>query len=119
MHLFAKRPIALEKQPRLFNYIFQVHFESLVTYHIVVPVVYWALLSSNFLSSSHDSQDYFRAISVHGLDFVLIYIDFALNKIPIFAKHVIFVIGIMLLYVFYTWILHAIPIPPDATFPTE
>jgi len=90
-------------------YSIWILYEMLVTYHIIVPVVYWFALASpqpNVVST-------WVNVSVHGMDLTLMAFEFFLNQIPVVRTHVIPMLIVAILYCAYTWVVHAIPYGPD------
>lgn len=80
---------------------------TLTVFHIVVPIVYWALLSSSFLASNPDPTQWWTDVSLHGIEFALIYVDMIFNKLQVFVTSPIIVAALILSYMFLTWIVHA------------
>ncbi|KAL1916914.1 uncharacterized protein VTP21DRAFT_5111 [Calcarisporiella thermophila] len=86
-------------------------YELFATFHLLVPIVFWAILFPAAFEEARDakiSPGYtWSTISVHALDLILLIPEVVLNRIPIAVAHMIFVVIILLLYMFETWIVHA------------
>ena len=50
--VFYGRPILLEKSPKFLNCLYWLLYELMVTYHIIVPAIYWVLLSAGMHAPS-------------------------------------------------------------------
>lgn len=107
MFVYTGKADSMKMSPLLLG-LFWLQYETLVSFHIVVPIVFWGLLSSGIVKSNFNL---WLNASQHGLDFVFMATDMILNKIPVAAGHSIFYLGIIILYMFYCWMIHAISIP--------
>jgi len=108
IHVFYRRPLGLQRQPKFLTVIFFIQYSTLAAYHIVVPIVYWALLSGAFIASNPNNDQWFQTVSVHAIEFLLIYLDMIFNKLPSFVVNVIWVLSFGILYVLYTFVIHSI-----------
>jgi hypothetical protein len=73
-----------------------------------VPLVYWTLLGKNYSFATDSALGGWLNISVHGLDLVIIFIDFVFNRVIYVWGHLIIAIVLVLLYVLWSWIGAAI-----------
>ncbi|KAI3631291.1 hypothetical protein MIR68_010781 [Amoeboaphelidium protococcarum] len=75
------------------------------TYHLVVPIVYWALLSKAFNWSTSTDEERWLSVSVHGFDFLLVFLDFMLcNSIVYYWGQVVFMVFFLILYLIYSFL---------------
>jgi len=107
IYVYTGKADSMKMSPILLG-LFWLQYETLVSYHVVVPIVFWGLLSSGLVLTRFNV---WLNVSVHGLDFVFMAVEMILNKVPVAAGHIIFFLAILILYMFYCWMIHAIPIP--------
>ncbi|KAL3899145.1 MAG: hypothetical protein SGCHY_002261 [Lobulomycetales sp.] len=74
----------LDSQWRVFKWLHWNLYLIQITYQPVIVVVYWLLLSAG-VGDDNQLQWYFN-VSKHGLMFLLIWIDWSLNRIPVYAS---------------------------------
>ncbi|KAI9201900.1 uncharacterized protein BJ171DRAFT_516858 [Polychytrium aggregatum] len=79
-------------------------------YHWIVPVVFWAFLAPYVLKSSLASGPLttFVTIVPHSFDWVFMFIEFLLNRIPIFYSQWYIPILFGVLFVVYVFYQHAV-----------
>ncbi|KAJ3014286.1 hypothetical protein HKX48_005238 [Thoreauomyces humboldtii] len=77
------------------------------TFHWIVPIVFWSLLSSNLFAHGN-VLDYWTNINVHAVDLVLILIELVLNRIPLFYSQWPSVIVTGLLFLVYAFFQHGV-----------
>ncbi|KAF8935595.1 hypothetical protein EDD21DRAFT_331470 [Dissophora ornata] len=78
-------------------------YSTVVTYHIVVPIVYWTMLSTGAYMSTFAS---WRNASVHAVDGFCAVFELVFNRHELQPIHSIVVAGIMVMYMFLTFIIH-------------
>ena len=83
-------------------------YTSLFSIHMLVPLVYWTLLGTNWLWSEHTELTRWLNISRHGLDLFVIVVEFFLNRIVYVWGHLVVTCLLVLIYVFWSWIGFAI-----------
>jgi len=76
-----------------------INYQIQLTAHVIVPIIYWIFLSDE-LDNQGTPAAYWSSISKHGGDFVMIFIDFILNQIPVLPSHSIFMLALVWLYIF-------------------
>jgi hypothetical protein len=125
--------IVIGKIPWIFRYLLWIQYHLLVTYHLVIVIVYWVLLSRPFLSNPPPSAGIYTNVSMHGLDVVFMWIEMVSNRhdfvlgnliygtlrLQSSITHCLTAICILILYMFYTWIIWLIPFPVNASYPNE
>lgn len=69
------------------------------TYHMLVPIVYWGLLSGSWSWYQSSVFDRWLNLSVHGFDAVVILFEFLFcNSIVYYWGHVVIMIVVIMLY---------------------
>ncbi|KAI1318385.1 hypothetical protein EDD11_006723 [Mortierella claussenii] len=82
-------------------------YSTVVTYSVVVPIVFWCLLASGM--GSWTALDYYQNISEHALDGVFGAIgELILSRHFLEPLHSLFVALVMVFYMLWTFITHAI-----------
>ncbi|CAG8510828.1 1391_t:CDS:2 [Ambispora leptoticha] len=107
----CNEPKSLSTQPRLLTIAFWILYHTIIVYHILIPIVYWAILVPSHTEESPLLA--FHEISMHGVNFFMMIVEVALNRIPLVASHLIFVLTILILYIFETWMNNAINSEPS------
>ncbi|KAJ3161929.1 hypothetical protein HDU88_007161 [Geranomyces variabilis] len=77
------------------------------TYHWIVPIVFWALLSGDLVKNGK-AYDWFVNTQVHAMDCVFIIIELVLNRIPLFYSQWPSVILTALSFLGYAFFQHAV-----------
>ncbi|KAJ3156641.1 hypothetical protein HDU86_003865 [Geranomyces michiganensis] len=77
------------------------------TYHWIVPIVFWALLSDNLVKTG-TAYDWFTNTQVHAMDCVFIIIELIFNRIPLFYSQWPAVIIAALSFLGYAFFQHAV-----------
>ncbi|KAI8597190.1 hypothetical protein EDD21DRAFT_386081 [Dissophora ornata] len=81
-------------------------YSTVVTYSVVVPIVFWTLLASGI--GSWTPLEYYQNISEHALDGVFgALVELTLNRHFLQPIHSVFVAFVMILYMLLTFIVHA------------
>ncbi|KAG0257888.1 hypothetical protein BG011_003702 [Mortierella polycephala] len=80
-------------------------YTTVVTYHIVVPLVYWTML--NVSGSSADTVEVWQNVSVHALDGVFAVFELIFNRHFLQPIHSFVVAGVMVLYMLLTFLAYA------------
>lgn len=95
----------LRTQNKWWTLIYQSLQQSLASYCLLVPIVFWALLSGPLIHDYHAyfSETWWENVSVHALDFVFMFVDLMLSRTRLFWPFISFVLGYLLLYVFLAW----------------
>ena len=95
-----------DKVPQVVGWINSVLYQCSYCYHLIVPIVYWALLATDFATYRPFTQAV--SVLVHGFDFFIMTIEFILNRQqPTFFTVALYVV-ISVLYMFWTWIYYSI-----------
>ena len=82
-------------------------YTSSFTIHVIVPLVYWLLLSSTWKWDEKDDKERWTNITVHGLDLFVILVEFFMNRVVYVWGHLAVTTTIFLLYIPYSWIFAA------------
>ncbi|KAF9190263.1 hypothetical protein BGZ51_008794 [Haplosporangium sp. Z 767] len=80
-------------------------YTTVVTYHIVVPLVYWTML--NVGGSDATPIVIWQNVSVHALDGVFVIFELIFNRHFLQPVHSFVVTGVMILYMFLTFLAYA------------
>ncbi|KAI8393890.1 uncharacterized protein BYT42DRAFT_609654 [Radiomyces spectabilis] len=105
----SHRPLSFHQQPAILNYLYIYLYHTLVTFNIVTPVVYWALLSNDFLTATHtDPMDWWMTISLHALTFFMMLVDVVFNRMVLQIRIVLLIFANTLIYMCLTFIVHTI-----------
>eukprot|EP00124_Ichthyophonus_hoferi_P001264 Ihof_evm1s62 gene=Ihof_evmTU1s62 len=91
-------PDSVVRMPQWLHTLLWVVYEIIFCYKIIVPLFYWAFLSAGAPPWSESFNAWIN-ISVHGLDFVVMIIEFAINRHVFVFGHAYFLIGMTLVYV--------------------
>ncbi len=83
---------------------FWVLYESVVTFHLVVPVVFWALLAGDLMKSDSPLR-WWASVSQHALDLVFVYAEVWMNTATMSSRwtHLALLLLVLVCYVFWTW----------------
>ncbi|KAG0051470.1 hypothetical protein BGZ83_003755 [Gryganskiella cystojenkinii] len=80
-------------------------YSTVAIYSIVVPIVFWTLLTAGM--KYWTPLDWYQNLSVHALDGLFgAIVELTLNRHVLEPIHSIFVAGVMVLYMFLTFIVH-------------
>ncbi|KAJ3109368.1 hypothetical protein HDU96_007233 [Phlyctochytrium bullatum] len=74
-------------------------------FHYIIPVVYWALLTSELMKNP-TFYNYFINLNVHALTGVFMAIEIVLSRVPLFYSQWILPIGGAILFVCYSQLAH-------------
>ncbi|KAF9385992.1 hypothetical protein CPC16_007771 [Podila verticillata] len=85
------------------GYLHWLLYSTVICFHIVVPIVFWTLLSDGPIPTALGR---WRNYSVHLLDGVLAISELVLNRHFLQPIHSLFVAGVMLFYMFLTFVVH-------------
>ncbi|KAI9593191.1 hypothetical protein BDF19DRAFT_387656 [Syncephalis fuscata] len=81
-------------------------YSTVAVFHMVVPVIYWAVLYKP--KSDDTSMSTYLNVSKHAIDFVLLAFEFILGRMIVPLAALPWIILTMLLYMFWSWVAHAI-----------
>ncbi|KAG0326990.1 hypothetical protein BG000_001170, partial [Podila horticola] len=85
------------------GYLHWLLYSTVITFHIVVPIVFWTLLSTGTPTTALGR---WHNYSVHLLDGVLAISELVFNRHFLQPIHSLFVAGVMLFYMFLTFVVH-------------
>lgn len=95
-YLMDSNASSLHKLPARSQDIFcSVMYTTSYCFHVIVPVVYWALLAT---SQAQPLKQWLN-FSQHGLDFVVIFIEFFLNRIIFSWGHLLIAYVVLIIYI--------------------
>ncbi|KAI8053242.1 hypothetical protein BDF22DRAFT_683416 [Syncephalis plumigaleata] len=83
-----------------------VLYSTVAVFHMLVPAVYWAVLYNP--KASNTAMSIYLNVSKHGIDFVLLGIEFVLGRMIVPLAALPWVILTILFYMFWAWIAHSI-----------
>ncbi|KAL1925514.1 uncharacterized protein VTP21DRAFT_397 [Calcarisporiella thermophila] len=89
-------PSSFLRQPRPFSYAFWFLYETLITFHVIVPTTFWILLAKDVYKLNR--IEYWRNLSVHGMDLVVMVIEGFLSRNNMALSHFVACILLLLLY---------------------
>ncbi|KAI8375620.1 hypothetical protein EDC96DRAFT_571717 [Choanephora cucurbitarum] len=96
------------KQPSTLNYLYVYLYHSVITYNILTPVVFWALLAKERLFEAHlSSIDFWISISLHTVTLCILMIEVLLNRMLVNTKLVLLVFITLLVYMGLVFIVFA------------
>ncbi|KAI8987126.1 hypothetical protein BDB01DRAFT_834203 [Pilobolus umbonatus] len=90
-------------QYAILNYLYVYLYHTVITFNVVTPVVYWALLAN----TSGDEYDMWMNVSVHGVSLGLILIDIVFNRMQVYNRMVILVLITVIAYMLMAFIIYA------------
>ncbi|KAJ1969378.1 hypothetical protein IWQ62_000666 [Dispira parvispora] len=91
-----RRPNLLEGAPRIVQLIYWWLYETITTFHILVPLVYWTLLSSEL--NTHSSLHLYTSIGPHAIDFAVMATEVLLNRQKVMPTHCVVLLVILAFY---------------------
>ena len=89
------------------QYIKNILYSFSLTLHVMVPLIFWTFLREAHYSDPRPVSRFFSFL-VHGGDFVLIIIHFAMFKNPLPAISIIWNVAMMVLYATWAWVGYAL-----------
>ncbi len=92
--------------PTIAGWINSVLYQCAYCYHLIVPLVYWILLAPDEFGNQDDLGKTL-SVFVHALDFVVLTIEFILNRQQTTYFTVFLYIVVTVLYMFWTWIFYS------------
>ncbi|KAJ1556789.1 hypothetical protein HK405_001810 [Cladochytrium tenue] len=88
----------LRRRPAVLRWLHWTLYTLSAANHIIVPVVFWAVLSSSALSGSPSSLRVFSLVAEHATDLVLLVAEAALGRVPVFVSQWPPLLGVAVLY---------------------
>ncbi|KAF9919900.1 hypothetical protein FBU30_010375 [Linnemannia zychae] len=98
----SERPNWLKSGSPWWGYLHWLLYSTVVTYHFIVPIVYWTMLNDG---SYMDSFGHWRNYSVHAIDGVFALFELVFNRHFLQPRHSVVVAGVMLLYMLLTFVV--------------
>ncbi|KAF9330307.1 hypothetical protein BG006_006725, partial [Podila minutissima] len=86
------------------GYLHWLLYSTVICFHVIVPIVFWTLLNTGTLPTPLAR---WQNISVHLLDGVLAISELVFNRHFLQPIHSLFVAGVMLFYMFLTFVVYA------------
>ncbi|KAG0378221.1 hypothetical protein BGX24_004443 [Mortierella sp. AD032] len=84
------------------GYLHWLLYSTVVTYHFIVPIVYWTMLSTGV---PMNALGHWQNYSVHAIDGVFALFELCFNRHFLQPIHSVVVAGVMLLYMFLTFVV--------------
>ncbi|KAI8824912.1 uncharacterized protein EV422DRAFT_516755 [Fimicolochytrium jonesii] len=94
------------RQSRFTQWLTWALYVMPATFHWIVPIVFWGLLSSSLVKDG-DGMAWWSNINVHLFDFVLVFIELCINRIPLFYTQWPIIVIPGLLFLAYAFVQHA------------
>ncbi|KAI8093007.1 uncharacterized protein BX664DRAFT_328711 [Halteromyces radiatus] len=94
------------KQPTALNYLYVYLYHTIITFNIVTPVVYWAVL--NDAGAKPSPEVMWVNVSVHGVSLGLMLIDVIFNRMKVYTNMIILIILHVVIYMCLAFLVHAI-----------
>ncbi|CEP09458.1 hypothetical protein [Parasitella parasitica] len=105
-YLYTKKISFFLDQYAILNYLYVCLYSTVITFNIVTPVVYWAILAKGMAATN--TVGTWLNVSVHGVSFFLMIIDVLLNRMKISVRMVIFPLVTMICYMLFAFIVYAV-----------
>ncbi|KAI8060300.1 hypothetical protein BC940DRAFT_350671 [Gongronella butleri] len=98
--LATRRPVSFLFQWPCLNYLYVYLYHTVITFNMVTPVVYWALLSYDFISkaATNDRMEWWLTPSVHGASLIMVMIEITLNRMIVHTRMLLLVLFTVILY---------------------
>ncbi|KAG0222747.1 hypothetical protein B0O80DRAFT_46439 [Mortierella sp. GBAus27b] len=93
----------LKNRSSWWGWVHWLLYSTVVTFHFIVPVVYWTLLNAG---KTFDTLGTWQNVSVHGLDGFCAVFELVFNRHTLEPIHSFVVAGVMLLYMLLTFVVH-------------
>ncbi|KAG0272089.1 hypothetical protein BGZ95_012169, partial [Linnemannia exigua] len=84
------------------GYLHWLLYSTVVTYHFIVPIVYWTMLNSG---ATMNALGHWQNYSVHAIDGVFALFELCFNRHFLQPIHSVVVAGVMLLYMLLTFVV--------------
>lgn len=88
-----------------FRNLHHLLYATIITFPFIIIPMYWWQLSD---SAPSNYVGIWINLSIHGLNLVIISIEFFFNKIPLTPFQMVPIIGVVICYIFVVWINNAI-----------
>ncbi|KAI8339328.1 hypothetical protein BD560DRAFT_412695 [Blakeslea trispora] len=104
-YLMNKNMDFMLNQPAILNYLYMYLYSTVITFNIVTPVVYWALLNST--STARTPVEVWLNVSVHGVSFFLMIFDVIMNRMKTPIRMVIFPLITIIGFMLFSFVVYA------------
>ncbi|KAI9340750.1 hypothetical protein BD770DRAFT_476527 [Pilaira anomala] len=104
-YLRSKNVNSFFNQHAVLNYLYVYLYCTVITFNIVTPVVYWALLAGG--SEETTPRSVWLNVSVHGVSFFLMIIDVIFNRMKIPIRMIMFVLVTVVIYMCLAFVVYA------------
>ncbi|RCI03841.1 hypothetical protein CU098_009619 [Rhizopus stolonifer] len=107
-YLQSKRPDSFLNQAAVLNYLYVYLYHTIITYNILTPVVFWALLAKERLFEAHlPVIECWISISLHAVTMMMMVMEIMLSRMVIQIRMILLVFGTVLLYLGMVFIVFA------------
>ncbi|KAI8344406.1 hypothetical protein BC941DRAFT_464632 [Chlamydoabsidia padenii] len=108
--LSSKRPTSFLYQSSILNHLYVYLYHTTITFNLVTPIVYWVLLSSDFVAKAgtNPPMEWWLTPSVHGVSMIMMLIDVILNRMIIQKRICFLVLLTVVFYICLAFIYYAI-----------
>ncbi|KAF9091499.1 hypothetical protein BGX29_010905 [Mortierella sp. GBA35] len=100
----SERHLFIKQRNRGESNIYWVMYQTLAVYHMIVPLVYWSLLTAD--QKEREGLYAWASVSQHTTDGVLMVIEMVSTRILMEIRHVIFAILFLVLYLLMSWVAY-------------
>ncbi|CAO3600629.1 unnamed protein product [Absidia cylindrospora] len=105
----SKRPTSFLYQSAIWNHLYVYLYHTNITFNLVTPIVYWVLLSSDFVAKAETNppMEWWLTPSVHGASLVMMMVDVILNRMIIHKRMCLLVLLTIVFYIGLAFIYYA------------
>ncbi|KAI9498189.1 hypothetical protein BDB00DRAFT_502929 [Zychaea mexicana] len=101
-------PASFLNQSSILNYLYVFLYHTVVTYNVLTPTVYWALLSGVLVSNKEATPvDWWMASSLHAATFFMMMTEVIMTRMVLHTRMVVLVFGLVLVYLMLAFIIYA------------
>ncbi|KAK4512605.1 uncharacterized protein ATC70_003308 [Mucor velutinosus] len=105
-YLYTKDISFFVNQPTVLNYLYVYLYSTVVTFNIVTPVVFWAILAKAMAAKT--TIGVWMNVSVHGVSFFLMIFDVIFNRMKLSIRMAIFPLLTIIFYMLLAFIIYAV-----------
>ncbi|ORZ06607.1 hypothetical protein BCR42DRAFT_157410 [Absidia repens] len=91
------------KQPTFLNYLYVYLYHTVITFNIVTPIVYWAVLSSS--GDQPNAERLWVNVSVHGVSLGMMLLDVIFNRMKVYTNVMLLIIINVVIYMCLTFLV--------------
>ncbi|KAI8144036.1 hypothetical protein BJV82DRAFT_667875 [Fennellomyces sp. T-0311] len=100
-------PASFFNQSAILNYLYVWLYHTVVTFNILTPVVYWALLSGSLLNDpTVTSVDWWVGVSLHTATLFMMMTEVIMTRMVLHTRMVLLVFSTVICYMMLTFIIY-------------